>query len=110
MGKVEEYFFREQTSKNLARIIRLLETINKEMKHMSVELDALVLQVGETVGVEESVITLLQGIGARLDAIIAELEAAKVDTATVVKLREDLDVSEQAVAEAVANFTPPPVP
>ena len=74
---------------------------------MSVELDNLVLQVGETEGVEASVITLLNGIKIQLDEIIAELAAAQVDNAKLVELRDSLDASEQALAQAAANFTPP---
>lgn len=108
--KAETYRFREALLCKLDKIIRLLEIQNREIKHMSVELDALVLQVSETVGIEESVIVLLQGIQARIDALIAELEAAQVDTTTLVELNADLNTSELALAEAVANFAPQPPP
>lgn len=105
--KAETYRFREALLCKLDKIIKLLEIQNKEIKHMSVELDALILQVGETVGIEQSVIVLLQGIQARIDTLIEELEAAQIDTTKLVELNADLNTSELALAEAVANFTPP---
>ena len=110
MGKVEEYHFRKQTRKQLSRIESILQNLELEVIEMSVELDQLIVQVGETESVEESVITLLQGIKARIDELVAEeldLEATK---AKLVELSTDLDASEKAVADAVANFTPPPPP
>jgi len=74
---------------------------------MSVELDELIVQVAETQSVEESVIIILDGIKAQIDALIAELELEKVDTAKLVELRDNLDASEQALAAAAAEFTPP---
>ena len=110
MCETEEYFFRKKTEKQLKKIIQMLEILTEEVYDMSVELDNLVIQVGETEGVEESVITLLQGIQVELDALIAELAAQAIDTTTVVELKDRLNASEEALAVAVANFTPPPVP
>ena len=110
MCETKEYFFRKKTEKQLKKIIQMLEILTQEVYDMSVELEALVLQVGETEGVEESVITLLQGIQVELDALIAELAAQAIDTTTVVELKDRLNASEEALASAVANFSPPPVP
>lgn len=77
---------------------------------MSMELDLLAEQVAETQTIEASVIVLLDGIKVQLDGVIAELEAAQVDTATLVKLRDDLDASELALAAAVEVFIPPVEP
>lgn len=111
MSNVDEYFFRIKTEKQLTQIIKLLKNITKEIKNMSIELDNLVTQVAETEGVEASVITLLGGIKTQLDAIIAELAAQQIDNAKLTELRDSLDASEQALAAAAANFTPPaPVP
>jgi hypothetical protein len=107
MSDCDEYAFRKKTEKQLKKIIQMLENLTEEVYDMSVELDALVQQVGETEGVEASVITLLQGIRVQLDEIIAELAAAQVDNAKLVELRDSLDASEQALAAAAANFTPP---
>lgn len=107
MSDCDEYAFRKKTEKQLKKIIQMLGILTEEVYDMSVELDALVQQVGETEGVEASVITLLQGIKVQLDEIIAELAAAEVDNAKLVELRDSLDASEQALAQAAANFTPP---
>ena len=107
MGDIEQYHFMKRTGKKLDRILLLLETISEELNHMSVELDALEIQVAETRGIEESVIVLLNGINIQLDAIIAELAEAQVDNAKLVELRDSLDASEKALSLAVANFTPP---
>jgi len=107
MSDCDEYAFRKKTEKQLKKIIQMLEILTEEVYDMSVELDNLVLQVGETEGVEASVITLLNGIKIQLDEIIAELAAAQVDNAKLVELRDSLDASEQALAQAAANFTPP---
>jgi hypothetical protein len=108
--KIKEYKFQKKVKKQLKQLVQLLEVLTQEVYDMSVELDNLVLQVGETEGVEASVITLLDGIKLQLDAIIAELAAAQVDNAKLVELRDSLDASEIALSEAVAAFNAPPVP
>lgn len=107
MSDCDEYFFRKKTEKQLKKIIQMLENLIEEVYDMSVELDALEIQVAETQGVEESVVILLNGIKVQLDAIIAELAAEHIDNAKLVELRDSLDASEQALAQAAANFTPP---
>jgi len=106
MGDIEQYHFMKRTGKKLDRILLLLETISEELNHMSIELDNLVIQVAETQGVEASVIVLLQGIKAQIDALIAELALKNIDTAKLVELSAGLDASEKALASAAANFTP----
>lgn len=110
MGKIKEYKFKKKVNRKLNFIISILDELTEEVSKMSVELDALVVQVGETESVEDSVIALLQGIQAELAILQAELEAAQVDTTTLVSLRERLDASELALADAVATFTPPVPP
>jgi DNA-binding FadR family transcriptional regulator len=107
MCETEEYFFRKKTEKQLKKIIQMLEILTEEVYDMSLELDALEIQVAETQGVEESVIVLLNGIKIQLDAVIAELAAQQIDNAKLTELRDSLDASEQALAQAAANFTPP---
>ena len=110
MCETEEYFFRKKTNKQLKKIIQMLEVLTKEVHDMSIELDALVEQVAETEGVEESVIALLQGIQTQLTELATELAEAQVDNAKVLELRDSLHASEEALA-AAASFTPPvPVP
>jgi regulator of replication initiation timing len=110
MSDCDEYAFRKKTEKQLKKIIQMLEILTEEVYDMSLELDALEIQVAETQGVEESVIVLLNGIKIQLDAVIAELAAQQIDNAKLTELRDSLDASEQALAQAAANFSPPPVP
>jgi hypothetical protein len=107
MCDCDEYAFRKKTEKQLKKIIQMLEILTQEVYDMSVELDALIAQVGETEGVEASVITLLQGIQAQLTQLAADLAAAQVDNAKVLELRDSLHASEEALAAAAASFTPP---
>lgn len=110
MGKVAEYKYREQTKKQLSRILSELKHLNERVNKMSAELDQLIVQVGETESVEQSVITLLQGIKARIDELVLSELDLVATKAKLVELSADLDASELALAEAAANFTPPPPP
>jgi hypothetical protein len=110
MSDVDEFFFRKKTEKQLTQIIKLLKELTQEVYDMSIELDALVAQVTETQGIEQSVIVLLQGIQTQLTALEAELAAQAIDTSTVVALKDDLHASEEALAAAVAAFPVPPTP
>jgi HPt (histidine-containing phosphotransfer) domain-containing protein len=107
---IELYKFRKTNRKQLKKITQLLNVLVQEVHDMSAELDALVTQVSETQTIEQSVIVLLQGIQTQLTALEAELAAQAIDTTTVTKLKDDLHASEEALASAVANFTPPPAP
>ena len=107
MSKIDEYFFRIHTSEQLAQIIELLTLLNERMEYMSAELEGLIVQVGETEGVEASVMTLLEGIKIELQTLAEELAAEKIDNTKVLELSGRLDASEQALAAAVAEFTPP---
>lgn len=90
------------TDKKLDTIIGKLDTIigllgevrRKEDAIMATMAD-LEAQVAETVGVENSVVLMLQGIKERLDA-------AGVDAEKLAKLSSDLDASEKNLAAAAA--------
>lgn len=86
-------------SKKLDHIIGLLEEIRGKEDKIMATIAELEAQVAETVGVEQSVVLLLQGIKARLDE--AGVDAAKLD-----KLKQDLDASEQNLAAAAASIPP----
>lgn len=62
-------------------------------------LDALTAQVAQTVTVEQSAITLIQGIS-------AQLAAAGTDPAALANLQTQLNTSATALAAAVAANTP----
>jgi methyl-accepting chemotaxis protein len=107
----DEYRFKELLLKKLTEINSTLRLIHKEIKNMSVELDALKTKVEETVGVQKSAVALLQGIVAQLTDLAAKLEAAGIDNTEVVALTDELTASTNELAIAVANNpTPPPAP
>lgn len=88
----------------LDKILSNQKRFYKELITMSAELDLLAQEVAETKGVQESVIVLLQGIQAKLDALAAELEAEGIDNAKVLALSEELDASTNALANAAATI------
>ncbi len=85
--------------RKLDRVVELLKAVLKEEKHMSVELDALEIQVQKNEDVEQSAITLIQGIAAQLAAIAN-------DPVKVKALSDSLAASADALAAAVAANTP----
>ena len=102
-----EYRFKELLLKKLDKIINLLSLINKEEIKMSAQLDALVLEVQNTEGVEDSAIALLEGLSAQITALAAELAADGIDNQKLVDLGAELDAKTAALAAAVSTTTPP---
>lgn len=84
----------------LNTIIELLKEAQRKEDTIMATIAELEAQVAESVGVESSVVLLLQGIKARLDD-------AGVDAEKLEKLRADLDASEQNLAAAAAAIPPP---
>ena len=80
---------------------RVQLVIDKE-NTMSAELDALKAQVAETIGVEQSAVTLLNGVNAKLTDLANQLAAAGIDNAAVLALSADLKSNTDALAAAVA--------
>jgi uncharacterized protein involved in exopolysaccharide biosynthesis len=112
MYEGNEYRFKELLLNKLDKIINLLGSINKEEIKMSAQLDALIVEVQNTEGVEDSAIALLEGLSAQITAISAELAADGIDNQKLVDLAAELDAKTAALAAAVAVTTPPtpPVP
>ena len=89
----------EHTQTRLDRIFQILEQIiNKEKKIMG-DLDSLQGQVSANVTVEQSAITLIQGIAAQLAAIAN-------DPAAIAAMVAQLNDSAAALAAAVTANTP----
>ena len=105
MGDYTDYKILRKLSK-IAKYLELITSKILEMEErdfdMSVQLDELELQVAETLGAEQSAITLLQGISQRLSDLADDLAEAGIDNAKVLELRDELDASEVALAAAVA--------
>lgn len=79
-----------------------LNLIQEQEKLMSVELDALTVQVAANTSVEDSALTLIKGFAAQLAAAIAVGNPAALTT-----LHDSLKASADALAAAVAANTPP---
>jgi len=110
MGELTDYKILKKLSrvtKDLKFVVGLLSEMKEEQLIMSVQLDELEVQVAETVGIEQSAITLLQGISQRLSDLADELAQAGIDNTKVVELMNELDASEDALAAAVAAVPAP---
>ena len=93
-----------QVMARLDRIERLLLVVIGKEICMSQELDNLTAEVAQVVTVEQSAITLLEGLKAKLDAAIAA--AAAGDTGALPALSASLEASKSALAAAVVANTP----
>jgi hypothetical protein len=106
MGELFDYKMLKMVKTILKNQSEILIKLEKMEERMSEELDLLELQVAETLGAEQSAITLLNGISERLTTLADELEEAGIDNTKVTALRDELDASEQALAAAVAANQP----
>ena len=82
-------------NKALDWICKTLAQINKKENTMSVELDALTAQVAADITVEEGVITLIQGLAAKIESL-------KNDPVKLQALVDQLKAEDDKVAAAVA--------
>jgi len=80
-------------------LIKLVEAIKELGELMSAELEALRAEVEENTAVDQSAITLLQGLA-------AQIEALKQDPVALQELADKLNASSEALAAAVAANTP----
>jgi hypothetical protein len=85
----------------LTRIERKLDALAHQENIIMADLTALTAEVAETTAVEQSAITLIQGIA-------AQLAAAATDPAAVQALADQLSSGAAGLAAAVAANTPPP--
>jgi len=90
----------------LASMSQRLYYISERQDEMSQVVDELVVQVTNTVGVVESATVALNGVIARLDALILEEQSEGGDTAKLEALREELLDATGPLAEAVAAVPP----
>lgn len=80
-------------------ILTRLRALTKEIKTMASNLDALTAEVARNTEVDESAITLLKGLAAKI-------EEMKNDPAALQKLADDMKASSDKLAEAVVTNTP----
>lgn len=86
------------TARDILAVLKLTE---REIKVMAQELDDLTTEVAQVKTVEESAVTLIQGLA-------AQLAAAGTDPQKLADLRASLASSTDALAAAVAANTEPP--
>jgi len=79
--------------KKLDKILAMLTQVLQKEEQMSAALDALTAQVAATTTVEQSAITLIQGIAAQLAALVA---AGTVTPAQLTALSDQLNASATA--------------
>lgn len=88
----------------LQLIVDLLENIMSELSDLQD-------QVAATIGIEQSAVTLIQGLAAKIDALVAGAGAGGVDPAELTKLKDALKSEADALAAAVtAGARPDPAP
>lgn len=97
--RVDVYIHLTQDDDKLDRILTLLTQVKTKEEHMSQQLDDLTTEVQNATTVEQSAITLIQGLA-------AQLQAAGTDPVKLQALHDQLVQSDQALAAAVAANTP----
>lgn len=89
----------EEVHRKLDQILTQLATLMTQEVAMSVELDRLTAQVTETRDLEQSAVTLIQGIA-------KQLHDAAAEPAKVQALADSLHASATALSEAITANTP----
>ena len=93
------HFTDDEVRAKLDAIQALLVVMQGKEDTMSAELDALTVQVAANIQVEQSAITLIQGIAAQLTAL-------KNDPAAITALADSLKSSADNLAAAITANTP----
>lgn len=106
---VHVYFHTDDTASDIRNLLR---EINERTKRMSAELDALTAAVEENSTIDQSAITLINGIAAQLAELAANATELAGLKAAVQAKADALHASSEALAAAVAANTPsaPPAP
>jgi hypothetical protein len=88
----------------LQLIVDLLENIMSELSDLQD-------QVAATVGIEQSAVTLIEGLADKIDKLVAAGGTGGVDPAELVKLKDSLHAQAEALAAAItAGARPDPAP
>ena len=102
--------FERQVLRRLERIETLLalgfQLDLRTENHMSAEFDALKAQVAAVSTVDQSAITLLNGLHDKLATVEAQLLAAGQDAAAITALKDSLAADTAGLAAAVSANTP----
>lgn len=95
-----------QLGVQLDRIESKIDALHERFTPMSQALDDLIAQVAASITVEESAITLIGGISARIDAALAAADPS----AALADLKAQLAAESAKLAAAVAANTTQPAP
>ena len=95
---IQAFLFGWFTSR-LDRLVIAVETHNQITRTMATSLDTLIAQVAATTAIESSAITLIRDLASRLSAIAT-------DPVAVQALADQLKISADALAAAIAANTP----
>ena len=90
----------------LEQILILLQQLQQEGTEMSAELDALTASVTASASVTDGAVVLLNGLGARIAELAAEVAAGGGDPAALNALAAELDTNAAELAAAVTANTP----
>jgi hypothetical protein len=94
----------ERIERGQAELFRLFQSLYRLETTMSAELDALTQQVAQNTDLEQSAVTLIQGLA-------DQINASKDDPAKLTQLTSDLKARADALAAAITTNTPaPPTP
>jgi len=91
-------------------IFPTLQLIVDILENIMSELSDLQDQVAATIGIEQSAVTLIQGLAAKIDALVAGAGAGGVDPAELTKLKDALKSEADALAAAVTAGARPDAP
>jgi hypothetical protein len=97
-----DYYFQSKVLKKLEQSRKFSRDILQEMRRMSREMDALIVEVQNTVGVEESVLVLLDSLAASLQTALDQLATSGVDLTAIQTITTDLATERQKLADKVA--------
>lgn len=87
----------------LMLIIDLLENIMSDLSDLQD-------QVAASVGIEQSAITLIQGLASKIDALVAAAGGGGVDPAALQALTKNLNDSAKALSDAITAGARPDAP
>jgi uncharacterized protein Yka (UPF0111/DUF47 family) len=87
------------------KIAEQLYVLKVEINNMSVQMDALLLEVKNTKDVQDSVLVLVDRMAARLRTLINQLAQQKVDTTALQTMATELATQREKIAAAVVANT-----
>lgn len=103
----------EKMSKGLKLMAHIDETLDsilfvlKEIKMLSVEMQALVDQAAETNGVEASAVVVIQGYLAQITDLLGQINLSTEDRAKATEVTASMKEATDALANSIAVTQPP---